>query len=137
VFIDEDSEADTRVSTGTALRHVLVFQLKLAADALRDFLLSPLSLVAFAIDVLRKPRVKNSLYLRLMLVGRRSDRMINLFDDYRDSGEFTIDHAVDELEELLKRAGESTRSNSGAAAERGEDSAAVSTRTGPTESSRD
>ena len=101
-FIDEDQDSDSRVRTGTAQRHVLVFQLKLAADALRDFVLSPLSLVAFAIDVLRKPRVENSLYLRLMLLGRRSDRFINLFDDYRDSGDFTIDHAVDDLEELLR-----------------------------------
>ena len=102
MFIDEQERPESRVSTATALRHVLVFQLKLAADALRDFLLSPLSIVAFALDVLRKPRVENSLYLRLMLVGRRSDRMINLFDDFRDSGEFTIDHAVDELEVLLR-----------------------------------
>lgn len=101
-FIDEDEDSETRVRSSTALRHVLVFQLKLAADAFRDFLLSPLSIVAFAIDVVRRPKVKNSLYLRLMLLGRRSDHFINLFDDYRDSGNFTIDHAVDELEELLR-----------------------------------
>jgi hypothetical protein len=68
------------------LRHLLLFQLKLAADALRDFVLSPLSIAAFVLDVLRKPRIEDSLYLRLMLLGRRSDRMINLFDEYRDAG---------------------------------------------------
>ncbi len=68
----------------------------------RDFMLSPLSIVAFAIDVIRKPKVENSLYLRLMLMGRRSDRFINLFDDHRDGGQFTIDSAVDELEDLLR-----------------------------------
>lgn len=94
------------VRTSVALRHVLVFQLKLAADALRDFLLSPLSLIAFGIDVLRKPRVEESLYLRLMVLGRRSDRMINLFDDHANSGELTIDRAVDEVEDLLKTATE-------------------------------
>lgn len=120
-FIDEDQDSDSRVRTSTALRHVLVFQLKLAADALRDFVLSPLSLVAFFIDVLRKPRVENSLYLRLMLLGRRSDRFINLFDDYRDSGEFTIDHAVDDLEDLLRT---TTTSESASSAEQdsGDDS---------------
>jgi hypothetical protein len=30
--------------------------------------------------------------------------MINLFDDHADSGEFTIDRAVDELEEVLRPA---------------------------------
>jgi hypothetical protein len=92
----------TKVSNISALRHLLIFQVKLAADASRDFLLSPLSIVAFAIDVIRKPDVKDSLYLRLMLMGRRSDRFINLFDDHRDAGQFTIDSAVDELEELLR-----------------------------------
>ena len=116
MFIDEDpgqeESARTRVSTAVAFRHVAVFQLKLAADALRDFLLSPLSLVAFTIDVLRKPRVENSLYLRLMLIGRRSDRVINLFDDHQDSGEFTIDRAVDELEVLLRSGARSRSSTS-------------------------
>lgn len=106
MFIDNDSEPGTRVSSGHALRHVLVFQLKLAADAARDFLLSPLSVIAFLLDMLRKPSVENSLYVRLMLLGRRSDRFINLFDDHRDSGEFTIDRAVDELEELLRKPGQ-------------------------------
>jgi len=107
MFIDNDRDTGTRVSRSYALRHVLVFQLKLAADAARDFLLSPLSVIAFLVDMLRKPSIENSLYVRLMLLGRRSDRLINLFDDHRDSGEFTIDRAVDELEELLWKPGQS------------------------------
>ena len=102
MFIDEQSRPEARVTTITALRHLLVFQLKLAADAGRDFLMSPLSLVAFVIDAVRQPKVENSLYLRLMLVGRRSDRMINLFDEYRDADSFTIDKAVDELEDFVR-----------------------------------
>ncbi|WOJ93890.1 hypothetical protein R0135_01665 [Congregibacter variabilis] len=104
MFSDDEGDDDGRVRTSTALRHVMVFQLKLAADALRDFLLSPLSIFAFAIDVVRKPKVDKSLYLRLMVLGRRSDRMINLFDDHADSGELTIDRAVDEVEDILKAA---------------------------------
>ena len=104
MFSDDEGDDDGRVRTSTALRHVMVFQLKLAADALRDFLLSPLSILAFAIDVVRKPKVEKSLYLRLMVLGRRSDHMINLFDDHADSGELTIDRAVDEVEDILKAA---------------------------------
>jgi hypothetical protein len=115
MFVDEDQPGGSRVSTAAAFRHLVIFQLKLAADALRDFLLSPLSILAFGLDVLRKPHVENSLYLRLMLLGRRSDRMINLFDDHSDSGEFTIDRAVDELEELL-RAGRDAAGATGAEA---------------------
>lgn len=102
MFIDDGQPCGTRVTTRSALRHVLIFQVKLAADALRDFLLSPLSLLAFGLDALRKPPVEKSLYLRLMLLGRRTDRVINLFDDHKDSGEFTIDRAVDELESILR-----------------------------------
>ena len=105
MFIGDDEE-ETRVDTVTALRHLLVFQLKLAADAVRDFLMSPLSVLAFVVDAIRKPRYEDSLYLRLMLFGRRSDRLINLFDEHRDSGAFTIDRAVDDLEVALRSAAE-------------------------------
>ena len=36
-----------------------------------------------------------------MLLGRKSDKFINLFDDHKDAGHFTVDRAVDELEELV------------------------------------
>lgn len=108
MFIESEEKQDTRVTTGTALRHLLVFQVKLAADALRDFVLSPLSVIAFVIDAVRKPRVEDSLYLRLMLVGRRTDRAINLFDEHKDAGAFTIDRAADELEELVRRSAPDT-----------------------------
>lgn len=99
---DHDPEAVVPVSA--ALRHLLVFQLKLAADALRDFLLSPLSIAAFILDAFTKPKAKRSLYLRLMKLGRRSDRMINLFDEYHGSGKFTVDHAVDSIEDAVRKA---------------------------------
>ena len=89
-----NSEARVRVTAGRALRHLIVFQLKLAADAFRDLLLSPLSVVVFIIDALNKPVVEDSLYLRLMLMGRRSDRMINLFDEYTDTGEFRAESDI-------------------------------------------
>lgn len=103
MFLESKDESQTRVTTWTALRHVLLFQIKLAADALRDFVMSPLSLIAFALDAIRKPRIEDSFYLRLMLLGRRTDRGINLFDEYKDAGAFTIDRAADELEELVRK----------------------------------
>lgn len=108
MFVGDDN-SKSRVTTAVALRHLLVFQLKLAADALRDFVMSPLSVIAFVIDALRQPDPQHSLYLRLMLLGRRTDRTINLFDEHRDSGEFTIDRAVDELEEIVRTAAERER----------------------------
>lgn len=102
--IPEDSKAE--VTVPRALRHLLAFQIKLLADALRDLLLSPISLAVFALDVVRKPSLEDSLYLKLMLLGRRSDRLINLFDEHKDAGHFTVDQALEELEQLVLRAHE-------------------------------
>ena len=42
-FFSTPSESKAQVTSGQALRHLLVFQLKLLADAGRDLLLSPIS----------------------------------------------------------------------------------------------
>ena len=63
--------------------------------------MSPISVFVFMVDVIRKPTLEDSLYLRLMLLGRKSDRTINLFDEYKDAGHFTVDQAVEELEQLV------------------------------------
>ncbi len=101
----EDSTAE--VTRAQALRHLVVFQLKLAADALRDLLLSPISILVFVLDAIRNPTLENSLYLRLMLLGRQSDRMINLFDEHKDAGHYTVDQAVEELEVMVRGAAQS------------------------------
>ena len=98
--IPENSSAE--VTSSRALRHLLVFQLKLLADAVRDLFLSPISVAVFIVDAIRKPTLENSLYLRLMLLGRQSDKHINLFDEHRDAGHFTVDQAIEELEELVR-----------------------------------
>ena len=100
-FFQTPSESKAKVTTGQALRHLLVFQVKLLADAGRDLLLSPVSVVVFILDALTKPTLENSLYLRLMLIGRRSDRMINLFDEHKDDGHFTVDAAIEEVEGVV------------------------------------
>ncbi len=72
------------VDTGDAFIKLVAFQLKLAADALRDLLLSPVSIVLFLMDIILKPAAENSYHERLMHLGRRSDRVINLFNEYPD-----------------------------------------------------
>jgi len=103
VFFKTKENSKAQVTTKQALRHMLVFQLKLAADAFRDLLMSPVSVIVFIADAVREPSLENSWYLRLMLMGRKSDRLINLFDEHRDAGHFTVDQAVDELELLVRR----------------------------------
>lgn len=99
--IKKDSKAE--VTSAQAFRHLLVFQIKLAADALRDLMMSPVSIAVFVADAIRKPALEESWYLRLMLLGRKSDRLINLFDEHKDAGHYTVDEAVEELERLVRR----------------------------------
>jgi hypothetical protein len=86
-----------------AFRHLIVFQLKLVVDAVRDLVFSPISFVAFIIDTVTRPTVENSLSLKVMHWGRRSDRVINLFNEYSTSGEYTIDYTVAEVETAMQK----------------------------------
>ncbi|MFT6957356.1 MAG: hypothetical protein ACJAYC_002366 [Halieaceae bacterium] len=103
MFLKTPQESKAQVRTGQAFRHLLVFQIKLLADALRDLALSPMSIIVFFIDAIRKPALEDSLYLKLMLLGRRSDAFINLFDEHKDAGHFTADQAIEELAALVRR----------------------------------
>ena len=111
MFFQTHEDSTAKVTRNQALRHLVMFQLKLAADALRDLLMSPISIVVFILDAVRNPRLEDSLYLRLMLLGRQSDRMINLFDEHKDAGHYTVDQAVEELELMVRAAGRSHQDN--------------------------
>ena len=103
MFFKIPATSKAEVTTPQAVRHLLVFQVKLMVDAFRDLMMSPISLIVFVLDVIRKPDLEESFYLRLMLLGRKSDRLINLFDEHKDAGHFTVDQAVEELEQLVLR----------------------------------
>ena len=99
----DDLPQDEPLPLGKGFRNVAVFQIKLIVDALRDLIFSPFSLLAFVIDALLKPPVKNSLSLALMQAGRRTDRIINLFGEYSKTGEFTIDKTIADVEMAVQR----------------------------------
>lgn len=108
VFFKNEEQTE-QVSTGRALRQLVRFQIKLALDAIRDLLLSPISLVVFIIDAVRKPPVQDSLYLRLMRAGRQSDRLINLFNEYSETDHYTVDETIAEMERVVSREVEKER----------------------------
>ena len=99
----ERDEASEAPAWGN-LRKLIAFQVKLALDAARDFALSPVSIVAFVIDSVRKPEPEKSLYNRLMALGRRSDRVINLFDEYTDADHYTVDETLRGVEQGVGQA---------------------------------
>lgn len=68
----------------TGLRHLLIFQFKLGADALRDLLMSPVSILMFLLDLILRPPQEQSYHEQLMKFGRKTDRWINLFGEYSE-----------------------------------------------------
>lgn len=90
-------------SLWSSIRQLVVFQIKLAADALRDLLLSPISIGALLLDFVFRLDEKHSLFNRLMGYGVVSDEFINLFNQYHAGEESgNIDSLVSKAEKTLK-----------------------------------
>lgn len=91
---------------GRMVRRVLLFQLKLMADAARDVVMSPLSIAAGLLGLV-SPRAHCEFYFdRLMRFGRDTDQWINLFDHRRTDGAGaadSLDSIADEIERAVRR----------------------------------
>jgi len=102
----EEAAAPLHRSKGWVLaKDVLVFQGKLALDALRDLILSPISIVAAIFGAITSPNDPGKYFYDLMRWGRRSDHFIGLFSAGQDPSErdqFTsVDDIVDTLEKVV------------------------------------
>jgi hypothetical protein len=95
---DPTETADRRWSL---LRDVLVFQLKLGVDALRDVLLSPLSLLAAALDLVRGTDRERLHFHELLALGRRSEGWIDLFGAAHGGDDPGLDRVVARVEKLV------------------------------------
>jgi hypothetical protein len=72
-------EIPSKNESWSLIRHGIVFQLKLGLDALRDILMSPVSIVLIVADIVMTNNHQQSYFIRLMRIGKKSDRWINLF----------------------------------------------------------
>ena len=79
------------------IRDVLVLQVKLAVDAMRDLIVSPVSLVAGVLDLLTGGERPGRLFYSVLVAGRRTEQIINLFG---------------EADRLVPRSAASSRANS-------------------------
>ena len=61
------------------LRDVLVFQLKMLLDNVRDFALMPVSLVAALIDLIFKGERQGALFYQVLKLGAHSERVIDVY----------------------------------------------------------
>jgi len=69
-------------SRWTMIRDLIAFQIKLAFDALRDLLLSPVSFVCAFLDIVKGNTQENSYFHRLMNLGKQTDVWLNLFGQH-------------------------------------------------------
>ncbi len=77
---------ETRSPRVELMRETAVLQIKLLADGFRDAVLIPVSLIAALIGLLRRGDEPDREYRRVIKLGRRSERWINLFGHQRPLG---------------------------------------------------
>lgn len=68
-----------RVGFGQLLADLIRFQVKLVVDAVRDVMLVPIAFIAAGIDALLMRWRPPSLFYRVLQVGERSERLIDLW----------------------------------------------------------
>ncbi len=91
-------------SNSEKFKTMFVFQFKLFLDALRDLVLSPLSITAALVDIAIKRDEKNSYFELLMALGRRSDQMINLFGEEKESDPHKLDDLRNQIQGVFNKA---------------------------------
>jgi hypothetical protein len=93
------------------LRDVVVFQIKMLLDNLRDFALMPVSLVAAFIDLVVPGEREGALFYKVLRWGSHSEEVIDVYsaiahhekDDFRVSRDYTVDGVIARLESVLVR----------------------------------
>jgi hypothetical protein len=93
------------------LRDVMVFQLKLLLDNLRDFALVPISLVAALIDLVYKGEREGALFYKVLRWGAHSEEVIDVYsaiedhppDRFKVNPVYTVDAVIARLEGVVVR----------------------------------
>ncbi len=91
------------------LRDVLVFQLKMLLDNVRDFALMPVSLVAALLDLIFKGEREGDLFYRVLSWGAHSEDVIDVYSSIEHkpgslvTPNYTVDAVVARLERVLQR----------------------------------
>jgi len=89
------------------LRDVVVFQLKMVVDNLRDLALMPVSLGAALLDLLFGGKREGALFYRVLRWGAQSERMIDVYSAIDQHGpvavdpNYTIDGVISRLERIV------------------------------------
>lgn len=95
---------DTAPSRRSLLRDVLLLQLKLLLDAVRDVALSPLTLAAATLDFLLAGRLPPRYFHAVLRLGERSDEWIDLWAatrGARSTDRENVDAMLARIEEVI------------------------------------
>ena len=84
------------------VRNSVVLQLKLVVDGLRDATLIPLALIATVLGLMRGGEDADREFRRVIKLGRRSERWINLFGHEVPSGRTGPGSSLDQLLERVE-----------------------------------
>jgi hypothetical protein len=99
------------------IRDMLIFQIKLAMDAIRDLFLSPVSIICGIVDILMGNTQSKSYFYKLMNFGHKTDSWLNLFGHHNKGTEnlngedgqtpkvdrnVNVDQLFSQVESLLK-----------------------------------
>ncbi|HEX4632062.1 MAG TPA: hypothetical protein VH188_13975 [Chthoniobacterales bacterium] len=95
----------------TFLRDVVVFQIKLLLDNLRDLVLMPVALGAAVIDLLYRGEREGALFYKVLRWGLHSEEVIDVYSaiEHHDPGRFkvseafTVDGVIARLENVVTR----------------------------------
>lgn len=105
---------EPKIARWDLIRDMLVFQAKLAIDAIRDLFLSPVSIICGLADIFLGNSLSKSYFHKLMNIGHQTDSWLNLFGNHNKgtknftvkNKQTTVDMNVDQLfshvESLLK-----------------------------------
>ena len=87
---EQDSESEHATDTSVTRLHliweVFVFQLKLAADGLRDVLLMPISIVSAIMGLLAGGHKPDRYFRQVLKLGQRTEIWLNLFGHRKHAG---------------------------------------------------
>ena len=93
------------------IRDVLVFQVKLLLDNVRDFALVPVSLGAAIVDLIFHGEREGALFYKVLRWGAHSEEVIDVYSaiehhdpgDFKVNPEYTVDAVIARLEGVLVR----------------------------------
>ncbi|NKB99172.1 MAG: hypothetical protein GKR90_11860 [Pseudomonadales bacterium] len=97
--MSEQEPSDIPQSRLNLIWSVLVFQLRLIVDGLRDVVLVPISLIAALIGLIAGGAEPARYFNQILRLGRRTETWINLFGHRRGSG--TSDELITPFKERL------------------------------------